>query len=184
MGIKTHFKLAIAATGFSNRREELFKEIWKENYPGLKIFCRAHLPNDQDIDDVCQEIMLKVFNKLHTYNPFFPFKTWFFTIARNHCIDYRRKKINTETLYNNTVFRSDENPEALFQLSELNKSIDNFMQTRPETDQQIAILRFSEKLKFKEIAEIMRIPSGTIRYRVSEIRSGLKKYLEDRDETE
>lgn len=182
-GIKERFELAISSKGLINHRNELFEEVWKEHYPGLRIFCGTYLSGSSDLDDVCQEIMLKVFNKLHSYNPLFSFNTWLYTIARNHCIDYIRRYKITENLSDNTASHPGDSPEVLFQLSEINQSIEEFMQSRPETDQRIAALRFSQKLKYKEIAEVLKMPSGTIRYRVSEIRSGLKKFLEDIYET-
>ena len=182
-GIKGRFELALSSKGFINHRNELFEEIWKEYYPGLKMFCRTYLSESSDLDDVCQEIMLKVFNKLHSYNPLYSFNTWLYTIARNHCIDYIRRYKNTEILFNNTASSHIDNPETLFQLSEINQTVEDFIQNQSETDQRIAALRFSQKLKYKEIADVLHMPSGTIRYRVSEIRSGLKKILEDVYET-
>lgn len=127
--------------------------------------------------------MIKVFNNLHKYNPLFSFNTWLYTIARNHCIDNKRKYRSTEILYKNTLAGTDHNPENLYQITEISQSVEDFMQKLSETDQRIAALRFSQKLKYKDIAKILQIPSGTIRYKISEIRSNLKKYLEDIYET-
>lgn len=182
-GIKERFELVFSSSGLINHRNQLFEEIWKKYYPGLKIFCRTYLSESSDIDDTCQDIMLKVFNNLHSYNPLYSFNTWLYTIARNHCIDYLRKYKNTELIFDNTASCSDDNPEALFQLSELNQSVEHFIQNLAETDQRIAALKFSQKLKYNEISKILQMPSGTIRYRVSELRYGLKKYLEKVYET-
>jgi len=181
--IKDRFKLVLSSKGFTNHRNNLFEDIWKEYYPGLKIFCKTYLSGSSDLDDVCQEIMLKVFNKLHTYNPLYSFTTWLYTIARNHCIDHIRRYRITETLPYDIASRSDDNPEDLYYLSEINQSVEKFIQRQSETDQRITVLRFSQKLRYKEISKILQIPSGTIRYRVSEIRSGLRKFLEDVYET-
>jgi RNA polymerase sigma-70 factor, ECF subfamily len=183
-GIRKQFELALSSNGFINHRNDLFEKIWKEHYTGLKIFCRTYLSDSSDIDDICQEIMIKVFNNLNSYNPFYSFNTWLYTIARNHSIDYIRKFNKTEILPDTIISPEGSNPEDLFYLSELNQSIENFIYNLSETDQRISTLRFSEKLKFKEIAEILEIPSGTIRYRVFEIRSELKKFLEDGYETD
>lgn len=181
--IKEKIDLVAFSNGLGNYQNEFFEEVWKEYYPGLKLFCRTYLSDSSDLDDVCQEIMIKVFNKLDSYNPFYSFRTWLYTIARNHCIDYIRRYKITEDLPQRTASYSDNNPEELFQLSEINLSIENFIQTQTETDQRIAALRFLQKLKYKEISQILMIPSGTIRYRVSEIKSKLKRHLEDIYET-
>jgi RNA polymerase sigma factor (sigma-70 family) len=181
--IKERFELSISSNGLTNHRNDLFEEVWKEYYPGLKLFSRSYLTESSDLEDVCQEIMIKVFNNLHKYNPLFSFSTWLYTIARNHCIDYMRKYKSTENLYENTLSGSDYNPEDLYQLSEINQSVEDFMKKQSNTDQRIAALRFSQKLKYNEIAKVLQIPSGTIRYRISELKSGLKKYLEGAYET-
>ena len=50
--------------------------------------------NDQEVaKDLTIEALGKAFKKLHLYTPEYTFSTWLFTVAKNHCIDYLRKKI-------------------------------------------------------------------------------------------
>ena len=52
---------------------------------------------DQEIaKDLTIEALGKAFKNLHKYTPNFAFSTWLFTVAKNHCIDYlRKRKIDT-----------------------------------------------------------------------------------------
>ena len=61
--------------------------------PALRAFARRFLRNDDDIDDLVQETLLKALNSLHLYHPGTSLKSWLFTILRNtFCTNYRRQK--------------------------------------------------------------------------------------------
>lgn len=47
-GIKKKFELALSSKGFINHRNEFFKELREEHYPGLKMFCRTYLSGNSD----------------------------------------------------------------------------------------------------------------------------------------
>ena len=73
--------------------------------------------SDQDVaKDLTIESLGKAFKKLHLYKPDFTFSTWLFTVARNHCIDYLRKK-KLPTFSIDKMMVNDEGKKTNFDLT-------------------------------------------------------------------
>ncbi len=146
--------------------------------------------NDQEVaKDLTIESLGKAFKKLHLYTPDFTFSTWLFTVAKNHCIDYLRKKNLPTTSINNIMFNND-GKRTSFDIISNELMPDQEM----EKSQRIAILRrivnklkpkyrdlvklryFKEKT-YEEISEYLDIPIGTVKAQLYRSREQLFKIL-------
>tara|TARA_B100000963_G_scaffold160116_3_gene139278 strand:+ start:4354 stop:4953 length:600 start_codon:yes stop_codon:yes gene_type:complete len=146
--------------------------------------------NDQEVaKDLTIESLGKAFKKLHLYTPDFTFSTWLFTVAKNHCIDYLRKKNLPTTSINNIMFNND-GKRTSFDIISNELMPDQEM----EKSQRIAILRrivnklkpkyrdlvklryFKEKT-YEEISEDLEIPIGTVKAQLYRSREQLFKIL-------
>ena len=171
-------------------RNELFESIWREYQPAMAVLVRSITSlSAQDVEDLVQEIMLKVYSKLHLYNPMRDFKVWIYSIARNHCIDRLRKRAGSsaeEAEWNDPAGTSlacaEPSPEEAVIAGELHEIIESYLATLGSVDRQISFLRFSERLAYKKIGRILGLAPGTVKYRVHVIRAGLRKLLERYDE--
>lgn len=178
-GAFTSWQIYIQCRGNSEAREKLFRTIWNLYQKRLMYFVRNFIRNDTE--DIFQEIMLKVFQNIETFNPLYGFNTWIYTIARNHCVNHINKRKLPVT---------SENPETMGSASdglpqenevirkELHREIDRVLSKFSEDYRQIAYLRFFEGMKHLEIARIMDIPTGTVKSRLYACRLHLKKVLE------
>ena len=185
------FKLFLDAQANQNSRQRLFETIWTHYYSRLAVFIRGMISSpDADVEDLIQEILLKVFRNLHRYKPRYSFNTWIYRIARNHCLDYLDKRQNylrvVQTLQRDTQalprVPSVNSPEEQILESELVETIDCYMGTLSSEDRQIAMLRFYESMNYRDIGSIMNKPAGTVKYKVHMIRSGLRDFLEKKYE--
>ncbi len=167
-------------------RNELFESIWREYQPAMAVFVRSITSlGTQDVEDIVQEIMLKVYSKLHLYNPLRDFKVWIYSVARNHCIDRFRRQAGTsdkEAEWNDPagipLTCAEPSPEEVVIAGELHHIIESHLAALNSVDRQISFLRFSERLSYKKIGRILGLPTGTVKYRVHVIRAGLRKMLE------
>jgi RNA polymerase sigma-70 factor (ECF subfamily) len=66
--------------------------------------------------------------------------------------------------------------------NQLHRFVEKFLASLPPQDRQAAFLRFHQGLSYRKIAEIIDVPSGTVKYRVHSIRKQLRSALEKRDE--
>src|ERR1700758_1971475 len=77
-----------------NSDEEAARELVECLYPAVIKIARNHLPRRESEEDLCQEIFLKIFAKLHQYRADMPFQHWVSRISVNTCIDHLRKQRN------------------------------------------------------------------------------------------
>ena len=172
-----------ARTGPAARRA-LFEDIWRHYYRGLYLFARRMAVDAAEIEDVVQEVMLKVFQRLEEYRPDFAVSTWIYTIARNHCIDTSRSKHLREK--RETRSEVDHipgrylSPEDELQQAESVHQVELLMNSLSPGDQRIAFLRFYEEMPYRRISSVLDIPVGTLKYRVHHIRNTLRNARENK----
>ena len=167
----------------SEDKETSFETVWNEYYPKLTVFLQTSF-GFSDTEDLVQNIMIKIFRKLDSFNPAYSLSTWIFSIARNSALDEFRKSkrmsssleiLKSELLVKDKTVES-RTPESLFLQKEQNSFLDLFIKKLPQTEREITYLRFYEELQYSEISRITGIPSGTVKYSVHVIKNKLKKH--------
>lgn len=163
-------------------RQKIFNEIWERYHKRLLFFIRNMV--GEDAEDALQEIMLKVYQNMEKFNPLYSFNTWIYTIARNHCINFlKKRKLVTRTILEEVIKKDrisyGETPENEIIHKELHHKIEYFLEQLDPAYQQMAFFRFYEGMQIKKIAKIMDVPTGTVKSRIHLIRKALKKELEE-----
>lgn len=123
-------------------------------------------------EDLAQEAFARAFERLSTYDQERRFASWFFQILHNLTIDYLRRKrptmvsledleeIGHPTLNATSACRS---PEVQAEQAGLARAMDAALgHLRPEY-REVVVLRYREDLSVQEIADIMSVPSGTVK---------------------
>jgi RNA polymerase sigma factor (sigma-70 family) len=151
-----------------------------ENY--LRSFAMGFTRNEEDAKDLTQETMLKAITYSAHYTPQTNFKAWVFTIMRNIFINQYRRKVKSRTIF-------DPSPES-YLLTQAGSNADtplNFV-TGQELNKQIRTLgdeyrapfeMHFEGFKYKEIADQLGIPIGTVKSRIFIARKKLMDLLPD-----
>ncbi len=169
-------RLRLAGSSLNpKKRDSIFKVIWKEYYPALSIYLKTSF-NIKETDDPVQEIMLRVYKKLESYNPIYSFNTWIYSIARNHAIDFLKHESivrktaaaagSLDLIKGETTGTDLQTPESLYMKDELRIGIAGFIGSLPEEERQISFLKYYEELNYRQISLITGIPAGTVKFRV------------------
>jgi RNA polymerase sigma-70 factor (ECF subfamily) len=137
-------------------------------------------------EDLAQEGFLRVFQRLKTYDPERKFSSWFFQVIRNVTIDYLRvNRLATSSLDELTAAgyegasadRTSASPEHLAENEALARALDHALtRIRPEY-REVVVLRYQEGLTQPEIAEILGLPSGTVKIYLHRARKELAVIL-------
>lgn len=173
-----------AASGRADIRERCFRRLWREYYPRLVVFVRAHGGAADEEEDVAQEVMEKVFRALPTYDPAWRFSTWVYTIARNSCRDRARRartRPQPASLSDLPGSRQPSHavtPERELLGKETERQIEEFLAAEEPDTRQIAFLRFHQRLRYGEIARVTGMPVGTVKFRIHDVRRRLRLHLE------
>lgn len=137
----------------------------------------------EEANDLLQETSLKALDNEDKYMPDSNFKGWMYTIMRNIFINNYRKSLrevdmtdSTYNLYAQTMTEGEEGNqfETIYDLKELYKVINAV----PE-DLKKPFMMFVAGFKYREIAEKMDLPVGTIKSRLFLIRKRLQQDLKD-----
>lgn len=138
-------------------------------------------------EDLTQEIFLKLFTSLPKYDLGKNFTAWLFTLAKNHLIDeYRSTKWEKTKRddYDDRIFTSptQESPEADLLREESRKIVWESLNTLSSETRMAVILRDIQGKTYEEIAEVLKLPLGTVKSRVNRGRLQLAKILKEKKE--
>lgn len=121
--------------------------------------------NHDDAWDIAQDVFLKAYEVLDTFQKKSSFHTWLYRITVNYCINHlRRDKAQyhvelEENYHAATLAEAFHNLDSLQIQDELNDAIRNL----PEKQQKTVFLRVCEGLPYKEIARILGCSVGTVK---------------------
>jgi RNA polymerase sigma-70 factor (ECF subfamily) len=139
--------------------------------------------NEHDAEDVVQEAFLRAFRSFDTFQPGRDGRAWFLTIVRNTCRTWLRQNRLQETmpLEEESSAAADRclDPEAILIEKIDSQAVHQAIEELPFDYREIVILRELEGFSYKEIAQIVDIPLGTVMSRLSRARAELYTRLGD-----
>lgn len=149
--------------------EAAFEALYLRYAPSLKAYFRRMMNrNDQQAEDMCQGLFLKVLEKGGQYNSTHSFKTWLYSMAHNMCKnEYRHREVhkrNETHLAGEQISRYRADTEL--DKSSFKDSLQAALQELDEEKRQAFILRFKHELSIKEIAVVTGAAEGTVKSRL------------------
>lgn len=155
-----------------------------KKYERLVFHIAGRMLNQQvDLEDICQDVFIKVYKKLPDFRQESKLSTWIGTIAYRESIDFLRKKgesVNDFQHLNEKDFSSlieSENPENIKTRSERIDYVKRLINELPPVFRTVLSLYHIEEMSYKEIEEITQLPEGTIKSYLHRARQLLKEKL-------
>lgn len=139
--------------------------------------------NTKDVEDLCQDVFVKVYRNLSSFQFQSKLSTWIGTIAYNTTINYLKKKRVKlkDELGKNSAFEdyiSDENtPQDDTEMGDLAHRLKTEIESLPIQFRTILSLFHLEEMSYSEIAEITKLPEGTVKSYLFRARKLLKEQL-------
>lgn len=172
--VKTDTSLLDAMTQVANARDTRALERLFDHYaPRIRAFCLSAQPGANLMaDDIAQEVMIRIWNKAHLYNPATAsLNTWIFTIARNARIDYMRKNGRHQSDIDPEDFWSemaDENADPFREAQQQRdeERIRDGLRQLPNEQQQVLSKVYLEGKSHSEASAELGLPLGTVKSRV------------------
>lgn len=157
----------------NDRDRQAFEQLFDHFAPLLRSYSLTREPGAMLVaDELAQEVMIKVWNKAHTYKPeAAAVSTWVFTLARNARIDYLRRngrfstEIDPTDLFNNL---EDQGPDP-FQIAQQQKTqqrVHEGLKALPIEQSQVLAKIYLEGKSHQETANELELPLGTVKSRV------------------
>lgn len=154
-------------------------ELLMERYQSrLYAICYRYIHDGNEADDICQEVMLKVFHHLRSFRGQSSFKTWLYRMAYNESISALRRK-RPDALNIDSMDASDdpllsEDSESDFSLNRLDQWLIRFS----VVDRSIVFFRCIEELEFNEIAAVLDMKVSAVKMRYQRALEKLRTHLE------
>lgn len=169
---------------------EAFREL-VHRYQNFVFYVVFKMIRDAEMSrDLTQDIFIKAYIKLHTYNAQFTFKTWIARIAMYRAIDHLRR-IKTENLVyvddygsNGTLLIDQEQSgeptqEQRILRAEKAEMVARALKKLDPKLKAVIVMRHYQEMNYEEIAETLNIPVGTVKNRLFRAREKLQKLLVD-----
>ena len=174
----------------TSRREE-FKDLALPHLDALYRSALRMTRNDSDAEDLVQDALLRAFRFFHQFQPGTNFRAWLFKILTNTFINqYRRRSREPEVLnydesedfhlYNRLVESGDGemgNPESVVLRKLEHETILAAIDRLPYDYRMVVTLADVEGLSYKEVADVVGCPIGTVRSRLNRARHMLQRNL-------
>jgi len=145
--------------------------------------------NPHEAEDISQEAFMRAYQSLTHFNPSYKFSTWLYQITLNIIRDkYKKKEIDYVSL--DTPVETDDSefyhqpadltnsPEQIISQKENLQVIQQAIYSLPLRYREVIVLRHLQDLSYIEIANILKLPQGTVKVRLYRAREQLKKILE------
>lgn len=161
--------------------EGAFREIVNRYKNGLYAFLRNFLNRYDLVEDVFQETLLQLYTSQASFDASRPLRPWLFTIAANKAKDALRKMQRTaaipigamtgpeEMSFNdalNVLTATEVRPYEQLQTDETAESVRRIIKDMPENLREILILAYFNKFSYKQMAQVLSIPIGTVKSRL------------------
>lgn len=178
--LPVEFNLEMVLQNLANDDKKALEELFNYYYPRLYHFSKTFLKLEEGIDDILQDVFIKIWNhrtNIHSSETFNPF---IFTVTRNLLLNELRSRLNDQKLKEKVQKLSlpeEYNSYEKMEYSELKNMVDQIVSNLPEKQQEVFVLSRNQGLSHKEIAEKLEISTKTVEYHISQSTSTIKSKL-------
>jgi len=171
-------------------REEAFKTMIRQYERLVLQIVFRMVRRKADREDLCQDIFLKVYDKLSSFRFGSKLSTWIGSIAYNTCVNYlRRNRINLfgqhdreeeeQDMSMNVFdrFESSHQPDELFIAKENKTMLWKMVEELSPMQQTVIGLFHQQEMKMEEMSELMNIPMGSVKSHLHRARQALKSRI-------
>ena len=168
-----------------------FKGLMKKYHDQIANLIFRIIHQQENVEDLTQEVFIKAFASLKSFNEEYAFSTWLYKIATNSSIDFiRKKKLQTfsidkpvaleESDYTFELPDSTYEPDKHIIQKQRTTILEEAINQLPEKYKRVILLRHTEERDYGEIAKMLKLPIGTVKAHIFRARELLNKYLRDK----
>jgi RNA polymerase sigma-70 factor (ECF subfamily) len=131
-----------------------------------------------DAEDAMKDAFIRAYQSLHTFDIERKFSTWLFTVTANICKNKLRREKFFSPLKHISKVVGGEDPARTAARDERHQMLRDSLQELDESYRMPMVLRFYQDMDYKEIAEVLQLPEGTVKTRLHRGKLELKRILE------
>lgn len=162
--------------------EKAFVTLVERFEPKLSRYGTKFLSDTANIEDTVQDVFIKVYQNMQSFDATRRFSPWIYRIAHNEFVNALRKvsrgavpvfdfdALVAHHVYEDPIIEAKEKEE-------MNVLLKKGLEALAPDQREILVLHYIEGLSYKEIVDVLQIPQGTVGVRILRARAALKKYV-------
>lgn len=144
---------------------------------------RRFLSREEDITDLVQDAFIRAYERLQSFDATQKFSPWMYRVAHNIFVNELKKVSRSPLLYVefDTLLNYAAPQDSAVQereRSELQAALTKGLSKLPPKYREVLVLYYVEDLSYKEIADVLEVPAGTVGIRLKRAREALAKIPE------
>ena len=152
--------------------------------PHIRRFSRALAGDPAVADDLVQDCVERALLKSHLYDPARPLRAWLYAVLRNLFISGLRQRQRSAVVKTIDELAGGEGAAPAAQEDRLSvASIADALDRLPPPQREVIVLVALEEMSYRDVAEILGVPIGTVMSRLARARGSLQQILEQRGHT-
>jgi RNA polymerase sigma-70 factor (ECF subfamily) len=144
---------------------------------GLKKFAFKLTRNESDAADLTQSTILRALEKSHYFEPDTNLFSWMSKIMYNQFVSNYRRKVKFESQYDPESYIESQSVEATQDIKMEFKQVEEAMEDLSPDHREILVMVCVKGMSYTEVSEVLQIPVGTVRSRLSRARENLQEIL-------
>jgi len=159
--------------------EKAFRDLLAKHHATAWAVVRGVLGDRDEVEDVIQQVYVKVYRGLPRFRGDAKFSTWLYQIARNEAINLAKKKrMDTMPIDDVSLATPEsESPEASYRRGRLGAEVEDALGRIDERYRMAIELCYMGEHSYEEIAEIMDLPLGTVKTYIHRGKAEMKKAM-------
>ncbi|MGI9391710.1 MAG: RNA polymerase sigma factor SigZ [Boseongicola sp.] len=151
------------------------EDIWSEYRAGIKAFLHSRVSNPADVEDLLQDISVKVFAGLPSLEDRSKLQPWLFRTAHRTIIDFYRKNANARAIHPDDLWYSKDDPNTR---QDLERCVEPFIKALPAETAKMLTAIDLEGVSQRDYAAANGLSYSTLKSRVQKGRSALREVFE------
>lgn len=167
---------------------EFFEIIILRYQDKLDRYLHKFLSNKDDVEDLLQDIFIKCFVNINSFDTDQRFSPWIYRIAHNEAVNLLKKNSNRPfsfDLFDETLSfthpKAKEDSESKAEEEILKKYLDDVLDNLDKKYKEIIVLYFYEDMSYKDISDILKIPVSLVGVRIQRGKEQIKKIIKEKD---
>lgn len=143
--------------------------------------------SQEEAEDILQEVFLKVYINLYSFDPSLKFSSWIYRITHNQVISgFRKKKARPYQVFGNADSYFLNNITSEFNIKKemdqkfLEKNVNNILAKMDLKYREVLVLNFFEGRNYNEISDILKKPIGTVATLINRAKKQFRKKLQQK----
>lgn len=170
--------------------KDLYAEILNRYENKIERYVKRYLQKEDEVIDMVQDVFIKVYTNILSFDPKQRFSPWIYRIAHNECVNKLSWKsfrnfisldIDVDEILPDFVtekLHAPENVEKQFEINFHKENLDKYIQELDAKYKDPIIFYFLEDLSYEEISDILKIPVSTVGIRIKRGKEKLRIILE------